>query len=68
MSNVVQIRKSKFNDAIEAMEKDKPEVWATIHLSLDNKTVHVCGPEKGCDLILLLGMLEYAKTQVESVK
>ena len=64
MSNVVQLRRSKLQEACDEIEKMKPDTWVVVGMSKDREEVMVLGND-GFDMIEMYGMLEYAKTKIE---
>jgi len=63
MSNVVVLRRSKLREASDEIEKMKPTTWVVIGMTDDQ--IMVLGND-GFDMIQMFGMLEYAKTKIES--
>jgi hypothetical protein len=62
-SNVVMLRPSTLQKACEEASATKPLTWVLVVLTPDEK-VKVWGPE-GFNLIEMLGMIEYSKSQME---
>lgn len=64
MNNVITLRKSKFREACEEVEKMNPDVWCIVGMNNKDNQVQVIGNES-FDIIQMYGMLEYAKTKIE---
>jgi len=65
VSNIVLLRKSALHKAIEEVSDIKPDRWIVVGVSQDNNRVKAIGPER-FDIVEMLGMLEYAKMNIEA--
>ena len=65
MSNVVQLRKNELLLATEEIQKINPDVWVVVGMNTKTLDLTVVGPDN-FNAIEMLGMLEFAKTRVET--